>query len=545
MGQRRRKWRNRHSDEVAPWRPVAANPLQARRACLNVGEAVAPCSTRVVRTGEIHSTTPSRFGYTGAVIAPPSSMKVHGCFGIVLGILLALLTNVASPVLAQEVPRQEALSAMRKAATFFRTKAASHGGYVYYYSPDLSRRLGEGKASPDQIWVQPPGTPSVGMAYLKAYAATGDSFYLDAAREAAEALVYGQLQSGGWTNAIDFDPAGSLVAQYRGGRGRGRNHSTLDDGISQAALQFLMQADRALAFKNKEIHEAAEYALNALLAAQFPSGGFPQVWTGSVAAHPPAKAQYPDYDWRTENRVKNYWDMPTLNDGLAGTVAATLIEAWQIYKDERCRKALAKLGDFLLLAQLPEPQPGWAQQYDTQMWPIWARKFEPPAVAGRESQDAMETLLLIHRNTGDPKYLQPIPQALGYLKRSLLPEGSLARYYELKTNKPLYMTRNYELTHDDSDVPQHYGWKTDSHIARIETALKAAKTRGAASQPNRKNPEQVRKILDALDAEGRWVSTYTGQSLVGQPKFKEGEAFLASEVFSSNLTALSEYVAAK
>jgi len=61
---------------------------------------------------------------------------------------------------------------MRKAATFFRTKAASHGGYVYYYAPDLSWRRGEGKATNEQIWVQPPGTPTVGLAYLKAFEAT-------------------------------------------------------------------------------------------------------------------------------------------------------------------------------------------------------------------------------------------------------------------------------------------------------------------------------------------------------------------------------------
>ena len=82
--------------------------------------------------------------------------------------------------------REQTVSTMRKAAGFFRTKVASHGGYVYYYSPDLSRRWGEGVATADQIWVQPPGTPTVGMAYLKAYKATGEKFYLDAATEAAE-----------------------------------------------------------------------------------------------------------------------------------------------------------------------------------------------------------------------------------------------------------------------------------------------------------------------------------------------------------------------
>ena len=89
---------------------------------------------------------------------------------------------------------------MHKAATFFRSKVASHGGYVYYYSIDLKQRWGEGVATSEQIWVQPPGTPTVGVAYLRAYEATGNRFYLDAATEVAETLVYGQLESGGWTN---------------------------------------------------------------------------------------------------------------------------------------------------------------------------------------------------------------------------------------------------------------------------------------------------------------------------------------------------------
>lgn len=430
---------------------------------------------------------------------------------------------------------------MRKAATFYRTQAAAHGGYVYYYSPDLTRRLGEGKATENQIWVQPPGTPTVGLAYLKAFAATRDPFYLDAAREAAEALVYGQLASGGWTNAVDFDPKGSQIAHYRNGKGRGRNFSTLDDGITPAALRLLMQADRALGFKHREIHEAAEFARSAMLAAQFAHGGFPQGWIGPVPPVPVVKAQYPDYDWHTENRVKNYWDMPTLNDDTASHEARALAEAWEIYKDERCRAALAKLGDFLILAQMPEPQPAWAQQYDTQMRPIWARKFEPPAIAGRESLGVIETLLFIHRQTGDKRYLEPIPRALAYLKRSLLPDGRLARYYELKTNKPLYMTRDYKLTFDDDNLPEHYGWKWNPHLGELAAALAAAKSPAAAPTPT--GAEPVEQILRELDAEGRWVSTFSDQLLVGNPKFKPGEQFIASEVFSRNLETLSEALA--
>jgi hypothetical protein len=116
-------------------------------------------------------------------------------------------------------------TAIKKAATFYRSKVARHGGYVYFYSVDLQRRFGEGVASLDQNWVQPPGTPTVGMAYLKAFNATGDRYYLDAATETADALIYGQLKSGAWTNCIDFDPRGQRVSLYRNGKGRGRKRS--------------------------------------------------------------------------------------------------------------------------------------------------------------------------------------------------------------------------------------------------------------------------------------------------------------------------------
>src|ERR1044071_1915273 len=89
----------------------------------------------------------------------------------------------------QDDLRADAIRVLKKAAAYYRNKVASHGGYVYYYSVDLKERWGEGKASSTTIFVQPPGTPTVGMAYLKAYAATRDEFYLGAPREAAEALV--------------------------------------------------------------------------------------------------------------------------------------------------------------------------------------------------------------------------------------------------------------------------------------------------------------------------------------------------------------------
>jgi hypothetical protein len=54
-----------------------------------------------------------------------------------------------------------AIEALARAVTFFRDEVATHEGYVWRVSEDLTRRFGEGDATIDQIWVQPPGTPAV------------------------------------------------------------------------------------------------------------------------------------------------------------------------------------------------------------------------------------------------------------------------------------------------------------------------------------------------------------------------------------------------
>jgi PelA/Pel-15E family pectate lyase len=448
---------------------------------------------------------------------------------------------------ADSVTVEAAKEAMQRATSYFTSRVAVHGGYVYYTSLDQTKRWGEGVATKDQIWVQPPGTPTVGIAFLAAYEATGDLRYLTAARNAGDALIYGQLRSGGWTNSIDFEASSRNTAMYRIGKGRGKNYSTLDDGITQEAIRFLLKLDRVEKGKNGPIGEAVKIALEALLKAQFPNGGFPQVWTGPVTPRPVMAAQYPEL--QLEIRVKEYWNHYTLNDGLAGTVAELLIEAHEAYPSEpRYREALRGLGDFLLLAQMPKPQPAWAQQYDEQMRPAWARKFEPPAIAGHESQDAIATLLRIHEVTGDAKYLAPIEPAIHYLRTSLLHDGQLARFYELRTNKPLYMDRQYQLTHDDHDVPSHYGWKGRSKLDALQTRYERAKA-GINPKPNQPTRDQLTEkaaaVIAELDSEGRWVSVSGEDRLTGQPKMQPGEAFISSQRFAESLTILSQYIAAK
>ncbi len=509
--------------------------------------------------------------------------EVRWCRWVAAAVPTALLGLMAvgttAATMAQAPLRAEAETALKKAATYYRTKVAAHGGYVYYTSEDLTQRWGEGEATRDQIFTEPPGTPSVGGAYLDAYAATGDRFHLEAARETGLALIHGQLESGGWSQRIDFDPKGTHAGRYRNGKGpkNGRNHSSLDDNQTQSSIQFLARLDRALEFKDAAIHDATRYALDSLLKAQFPIGAFPQGWSEPVEAHPIRKASYPK-DWPRVWPKEAYHKYYTLNDGLAGSVSDTLLTAYEAYGDERYRTALSRLGDFLILAQMPDPQPAWCQQYNFEMQPTWARKFEPPAICGLESEDAIETLMKVYVVTGDRKYLAPIPRALAYLKTCVLPDGRMPRFRELETNRALYMTRPpgvsgnssapgyYEFSYSDQNLPSHYGWKQPQQLDELTRQFAALEQgpRPSARVAQRVTPDgkaftvgigdpgwkksaselepAVRAILAALDAQGRWVSTYAGERLVGQPKFANGFRYLGSHVFAFNVQVLSDYL---
>ena len=158
------------------------------------------------------------------------------CLTALAGVSLAL---APSSLNAQELPSREQVSqALRRATEFFRTKVSTHGGYHFAYTEDLSYGRSEQSETPHQVEVQREGTPIVGMAYLDAYEATGDRYYLEAAREVAYTLVKGQHCSGGWDYYIEFDPESRKKHPYRAdgncaaGTSAAGGYTTLDDNVT-------------------------------------------------------------------------------------------------------------------------------------------------------------------------------------------------------------------------------------------------------------------------------------------------------------------------
>ena len=473
-------------------------------------------------------------------------------------ISLSILCSVVSSNAQAEksLTEQEAVDALHRAVRFFREHASAGGGYIYQLSSDLVYREGEGVVTPSIAWIQPPGTPSVGMAYLEAYRLTQDELLLDAAVETGMALVRGQLVSGGWDNLIEFDPERRRRYSYRiDGNPERSTRTTFDDNKSQSALRFLMQLDRELKGKHDSIAEAVQYAQEAFLKAQYPNGAWPQRYYEfpNPTKYPVKPASYPE-SWSRTFPGNSYGGFYTLNDGAIADVIETMLDAYDLYGDERFLQSALRGGDFFLLAQMPDPQPGWSQQYDVNMHPMWARKFEPAAITGGESQGVMQSLLMLYERTGDNKYLEPIPRALEYYHRSLLPDGRLARFYELKTNKPLYFTRDYKLTYNDDDMPTHYGFKTSSKLDRIARDYEALSRMSAEELKRRRESDtrprspklseslrkQAQTVVDQLDDRGAWVED-------GSMRYHDNvdvSRVITSRTFIRNLETLADFVAA-
>jgi hypothetical protein len=134
-----------------------------------------------------------------------------------------------------------------------------------------------------------------------------------------------------------------------------------------------------------------------------------------------------------------------------------------------------------------------------------------------------------------------------------LPDGRLARFYELRTNKPLYFTKEYVLTYDDSDMPTHYGFKVGSRLDEIERQYeRLSKLKSDELARLREKPQErpnvskslesnVRNVIAALDDRGAWVED---GSLRYHGKGDDTRRVIDSRTFIKNVDVLSRYLAA-
>lgn len=475
---------------------------------------------------------------------------------VVFSLLIAVL---AGPLSAQTLVEQ-ARSAMREAGRYWATEVASHGGYVWEYTTDfVTRRRGESGNLPlTTNWVQSPGTPAVGAAFLEAYKATGETLYLDAAVAAARSLAWGQLKSGGWHYSIEHDLKRNRQHYHHLTKDTAedgktlRNTTTFDDDNTQSATRFLMSVDQSV--DDPEIDAAVSRAMACFLAAQYKGDGWDGAWP---QRYPPPGEGYGAY--------------PTYNDNTMSDCVRTVLMAYKLYRKPEYLDSVKRCLAFYLRSQQPDPQGTWAQQYDREMKPAWARRFEPPSVTGGESCGNCRLLMDMFVEFGDARYLDAVGRAVDWYRRSRIggneKAGVWARFYEVGTNKPLYFTRTYELVYTDDDLPVHYSFKSgygvDSMMRRYEDVKRRGRDELLAQRDRERTKDEwaalakssagkVQAIIAALDEKGRWVKRVAKREQVkdkqGRIGYETDENTMLDMVYSNtfiqNMRKLAGYVAA-
>jgi PelA/Pel-15E family pectate lyase len=377
---------------------------------------------------------------------------------------------------------------MKRATTFMIEKVAHKGAFVWNYLPDLSRRWGELEARETMIWIQPPGTPTMGHLFLDAYHSTGDEYYYRAAEQVAAALTYAQLPSGGWNYVADWAGDTPLRAWYDTiGRNAWRleefqhfwGNATFDDGGTSSSATLL--ARMYLEKRDPALKAALDKAIRFVLDSQHPVGAWPQRFP--AAQHAFTKGGRPDYT-----------SYLTFNDDVTAGNIEFLILAYQGLRDTRLLEPIRRGMLAFVATRMPPPQAGWALQYTPDLQPAGARGYEPKALATHTTAACVEQLLGFYRLTGDARLLAPIPDALDWLDSVRLPAGLATAgrthptFIEIGTNRPLYLHRRgsnvvngeYYVDADPTNTISHYGSTRQIDVANMRAELAKATSLPAA-----------------------------------------------------------------
>jgi PelA/Pel-15E family pectate lyase len=418
-----------------------------------------------------------------------------------LSLLFLLTALVLSDIPSHaQASREEILSVMKRATTFMTDKVAYKGGYVWSYLPDLSRRWGEMEARDTMIWIQPPGTATMGHLYLDAFHATGDNFYYQAAEQVAGALIFGQHRAGGWNYVVDFAGDRSLREWYDTvGRNGWRleefqhywGNATFDDAGTAESAKLLLRL--YVEKRDPKYKPALDKAIQFVIDSQYPIGAWPQ--------------RYPRVAEQSTHGLPDYTPYPTFNDDVAAENIDFLVMCYQALGDERLLDPILRGMNAFLITQQGAPQPGWALQYTMDLKPAQARTYEPRSLTTHTTATNLTLLVRFYRLTGETKFLARIPEAIDWLESLKLPPGvappgrTHPTFIEVGTNKPLYIHRR-----GSNVVNGEYYWDNNSkdtigHYSSFRN-VDATALRKLYAEAKAQTPEQATKDSPLMPGRG-------------------------------------------
>jgi len=322
------------------------------------------------------------------------------------------------------------------------------------------------------------------------------------ARRIADNLMTFQTPAGGWSKNTDFTArprqAGELFGAENGSLLLGQNDfdtpedagwnyvGTFDNDATTTELQFLAQVISANT--NHATWQAAfTHGLEYIFAAQYPNGGWPQVW--------PLQGGYHDAVTLNDDamlHVVEFLRAVAEGKGEFGSVPSALraqaTTSWQ--------RGL----DCLLAAQIVVDgrRSVWCQQHDAiTLRPESARNYEMPAATSSES--ATIVLFLMQLPDPDARVVTAVHAAAAWFEKTKIMDQAFrvvgnegrqrvaapgagplwARYYEVGTDRPVFGDRDKSIHDDVNELSRErrkgYAWYKDTPKRVLEHYAKWAK----------------------------------------------------------------------
>jgi PelA/Pel-15E family pectate lyase len=321
-------------------------------------------------------------------------------------------------------------------------------------------------------WAQPPGDAAVRWRNILEQPS---NWYAtpDAARIADNVLLY-QHDNGGWPKNIDMARTLSDADKEHLRATRNDAETTIDNGATHTQIRYLALVHAATG--DERLADGARRGLEYLLKAQYDNGGWPQFY--------PLKPGY--YSHITFNDGATIGAMRVLRDAADGKPPYEFVDA---DLRERSHRAIEKGLDVILKCQIVvdcKPTAWCAQHDEVDFRPRGARAYELPSQSGMESVAIVEYLMEIdHPSPEIKRAIQSAVQwfeqvkiegvAIRWQRDPSLPRGGdrvitpdptakalWARFYEIGTNKPMYVGRDGVAREHLADVEYErrvgYNW---------------------------------------------------------------------------------------
>ncbi len=300
------------------------------------------------------------------------------------------------------------------------------------------------------------------------------------ARRIATVIVSFQTPAGGWSKNLDITggprAAGMLFEPHEGpdeidpAQAFWNYVGTFDNDATTTQLRFLAKVITAFPGETNGLHTAFLHGIDYILSAQYPNGGWPQVWPLSGGYH----------------------DAITFNDAAMSNVLGLLQDmsagagefAW-VPTEVRSRAGKScRLGiECVLAAQIVANgrHTVWAQQHDMlTLQPAPGRNYEMPAQVSDESTDVL--LFLMRLPDPDKSTIVAVYRAMAWLEKnqmhgvafkSVAGQGRLlvsepgasplwARYYQIESDRPIFGDRDKSIHDTVAEISRErrddYAW---------------------------------------------------------------------------------------